>query len=324
MRSSSAPVASGVRSGSAGTRPNWGTTSTPTAPSAPARSLRSRIVCLAASRSAGSALKRRGIPSIAETEIGEAANASWISAAGRRRVPVWSSTASSPTDSSQASFSGSVSWGIIPSRIETFMSSSSLWVFVSRFARGVGPISPHHPDTMVRPTATRHDRMPLPAGHGTLRLSGAGMTAKSDTARRRRKCPVLVHGWPRCRRSRSFQHRCWPTLWRLPRLRSLVDCVSGTNSPRHRIDNVDAIYAAFTEQNPNITITREAISSDQMRDMVNTAIASGTGPDIIFYEAGPGYAGVLADAGLILPLDDYAAESAGKSGSRRQRSRPRQ
>ena len=64
--------------------------------------------------------------------------------------------------------------------------------------------------------------------------------------------------------------------------------------------NADAIYAAFTEQNPNITITREAFSSDQMRQTVNTAIASGTGPDIIFYDAGPGYAGVLANAGLLV------------------------
>ena len=73
-------------------------------------------------------------------------------------------------------------------------------------------------------------------------------------------------------------------------------------------DNADAIYAAFTEQNPNVTITREVFSTEQMRDVVNTAISSGTGPDLIFYDAGPGYAGVLADAGLILPLDDYASQ----------------
>lgn len=70
----------------------------------------------------------------------------------------------------------------------------------------------------------------------------------------------------------------------------------------------DAIYAAFMEANPNVTITREAIQTEQMRDTVNTAISSGTGPDIIFYDAGPGYAGVLADAGFLLPLDEYAAE----------------
>ena len=73
-------------------------------------------------------------------------------------------------------------------------------------------------------------------------------------------------------------------------------------------ENADAIYAAFMEKNPNITITREAFSTDQIRDVVNTAISSGTGPDLIFYDAGPGYAGVLADADLILPLDDYAAQ----------------
>ncbi len=70
----------------------------------------------------------------------------------------------------------------------------------------------------------------------------------------------------------------------------------------------DEIYAAYMEANPNVTITREAIQTDQMRDTVNTAVSSGTGPDIIFYDAGPGYAGVLIDAGLLLPLDDYAAE----------------
>ncbi len=70
----------------------------------------------------------------------------------------------------------------------------------------------------------------------------------------------------------------------------------------------EAIYAAFMEQNPNVTIVREAIALDQMRQTANTALASGTGPDIIFYDAGPGYAGVLANAGLLLPLDAYAEQ----------------
>jgi raffinose/stachyose/melibiose transport system substrate-binding protein len=70
----------------------------------------------------------------------------------------------------------------------------------------------------------------------------------------------------------------------------------------------DALYAAFMEANPNVTITREAIQNDQLRDVLNTAISSGTGPDVFFYDAGPGYAGVLAEAGYLQPLDDYAAE----------------
>jgi raffinose/stachyose/melibiose transport system substrate-binding protein len=72
--------------------------------------------------------------------------------------------------------------------------------------------------------------------------------------------------------------------------------------------NAEAIYAAFMEQNPNITITRETFQTQQMQEVVNTAIASGTGPDVIFYDAGPGFAGVLADAGLLVPLEDYAAQ----------------
>jgi len=69
---------------------------------------------------------------------------------------------------------------------------------------------------------------------------------------------------------------------------------------------IDSIYGAFTDAHPNIKITREAFQLDQMRETVNTAISSGTGPDIIFYDAGPGYAGVLANAGLVEPLDQYA------------------
>jgi raffinose/stachyose/melibiose transport system substrate-binding protein len=68
----------------------------------------------------------------------------------------------------------------------------------------------------------------------------------------------------------------------------------------------DEIYNSFMEANPNITITREVFSVDNMRQTVNTAVASGTGPDVIFYDAGPGYAGVLADAGFLQPLDSYA------------------
>jgi raffinose/stachyose/melibiose transport system substrate-binding protein len=73
-------------------------------------------------------------------------------------------------------------------------------------------------------------------------------------------------------------------------------------------ENAEAIYAAFMEQNPNITVVREVFQTQQMQEVANTAIASGTGPDVIFYDAGPGFAGVLAEAGLLVPLDDYAEQ----------------
>jgi raffinose/stachyose/melibiose transport system substrate-binding protein len=41
-----------------------------------------------------------------------------------------------------------------------------------------------------------------------------------------------------------------------------------------------------------------------MRDILKTALTAGTGPDVMYYDTGPGFAGVLARAGLLLPLDD--------------------
>jgi raffinose/stachyose/melibiose transport system substrate-binding protein len=79
-----------------------------------------------------------------------------------------------------------------------------------------------------------------------------------------------------------------------------------TDEPANTV--VQNIYNDFMAKDPNIKIEREAVSSDQMRQTVNTAIASGTGPDVILYDAGPGYAGLLANAGLLLPLDQYAAK----------------
>lgn len=69
-------------------------------------------------------------------------------------------------------------------------------------------------------------------------------------------------------------------------------------------DGVDKLYAMFEERYPNINIERETMITDEMRTIVQTSLASGTGPDIIYYDTGTGFAGVLARAGLLLPLDD--------------------
>ena len=41
-----------------------------------------------------------------------------------------------------------------------------------------------------------------------------------------------------------------------------------------------------------------------MRDILKTSLDAGAGPDVMYYDTGPGFAGVLARAGLLLPLDD--------------------
>lgn len=77
-------------------------------------------------------------------------------------------------------------------------------------------------------------------------------------------------------------------------------------------EGVDAgmkmLIAGFEALYPNIKVQRDAQTTDSLRPIMQTALASGTGPDVLYYDTGPGYGKVLADAGLLLPLDDaYAA-----------------
>ncbi len=56
------------------------------------------------------------------------------------------------------------------------------------------------------------------------------------------------------------------------------------------------------------TIERTIQPGATIAQVASTALASGTGPDVIQYSVGKGNAGVLAEAGLIIPLEDYAAK----------------
>lgn len=67
---------------------------------------------------------------------------------------------------------------------------------------------------------------------------------------------------------------------------------------------IDQLVATFMEQNPDIEVKREDQSTGNMRDIIRTALDADAGPDILYYDTGPGFAGVLARAGLLLPLDD--------------------
>jgi raffinose/stachyose/melibiose transport system substrate-binding protein len=68
----------------------------------------------------------------------------------------------------------------------------------------------------------------------------------------------------------------------------------------------DDLVAKFNQANPDIEVKRE--SQPQMRDILRTALDAGQGPDIMNYDTGPGFAGVLARAGLLLPIDDGYAQ----------------
>ena len=59
---------------------------------------------------------------------------------------------------------------------------------------------------------------------------------------------------------------------------------------------MEKMIAAFEAANPNIKIERDTMVTDDMRPILRTALASGTGPDMMYYDTGPGFAGVLAEA----------------------------
>ena len=64
------------------------------------------------------------------------------------------------------------------------------------------------------------------------------------------------------------------------------------------------IVKDFNEEHPNIEVKREAITFDQLQTVIQTRLKSDDAPDVFTYGPGEGFAGVLADAGLLYPLDD--------------------
>lgn len=67
---------------------------------------------------------------------------------------------------------------------------------------------------------------------------------------------------------------------------------------------IDEVVRRFNESHPDIEVVREQQPNTAMRDILRTALGAGEGPDIMNYDTGPGFAGVLARAGLLLPLDE--------------------
>jgi raffinose/stachyose/melibiose transport system substrate-binding protein len=60
----------------------------------------------------------------------------------------------------------------------------------------------------------------------------------------------------------------------------------------------------FEDQYPQYTLEREAIQSDEIRKVIQSRLRSDEPPDVFTYDTGPGFGGVLADAGLLRSLED--------------------
>jgi raffinose/stachyose/melibiose transport system substrate-binding protein len=60
----------------------------------------------------------------------------------------------------------------------------------------------------------------------------------------------------------------------------------------------------FNEQYPKYTLEREAIPGSDLHTILKTRLQSKNPPDVFTYGTGPGFGGVLADVGLLSPIED--------------------
>ena len=65
--------------------------------------------------------------------------------------------------------------------------------------------------------------------------------------------------------------------------------------------------AKFEAENAGITIKLDVIPTENVRQILQTQLRSGKGPDVFGYDTGPGFAGALAKAGLVHDLTDAYA-----------------
>lgn len=63
--------------------------------------------------------------------------------------------------------------------------------------------------------------------------------------------------------------------------------------------------AYFTKQT-GVKVDLQVVPNDSARTLVQTRLRSGNGPDVFGYDTGPGFAGVLAKAGLLYDLTSHA------------------
>jgi raffinose/stachyose/melibiose transport system substrate-binding protein len=63
------------------------------------------------------------------------------------------------------------------------------------------------------------------------------------------------------------------------------------------------------EVDSGVKVKLDVVPNDQARTLVQTRLRSGKGPDVFGYDTGPGFAGVLAKAGLLYDLTEHEQEA---------------
>jgi raffinose/stachyose/melibiose transport system substrate-binding protein len=92
--------------------------------------------------------------------------------------------------------------------------------------------------------------------------------------------------------------------WSLGGNKKVVRFLTGTEETAAQERAVTEIQVdGFEEQHPKYTLELEAIKFDDIRKIIQSRLRSAEPPDIFSYDTGPGFGGVLADVGLLCPLE---------------------
>src|SRR5690554_5408172 len=78
----------------------------------------------------------------------------------------------------------------------------------------------------------------------------------------------------------------------------------GQPEDAEQLDLIKQDIATFEKDNPGVKVDLNVMPNDNLRAVLQTQLRSGEGPDVFGYDTGPGFAGVLADAGLLYDLTD--------------------
>jgi raffinose/stachyose/melibiose transport system substrate-binding protein len=91
--------------------------------------------------------------------------------------------------------------------------------------------------------------------------------------------------------------------------RTLIRYFVGIEETPELEAEAETIIEEFEKQNPDIDVERESISPEDQRTVIQTRLRSPSPPDVFGFDTGPGFAGVLAKADLLYPLEDAYQEN---------------
>src|ERR687894_3103675 len=92
--------------------------------------------------------------------------------------------------------------------------------------------------------------------------------------------------------------------WSLGGNKEVVRFLTGTEETAAQERAVSEILVdGFEEQHPKYILELEAMKFDEIRKVIQSRLRSDDPPDVFSYDTGPGFGGVLADVGLLYPLE---------------------